>query len=297
MATKLKPIVRLLLLVAMLSAPLVVAGALIRGWPGAAIGFCLTLIAMNVAWLVSRPVVMRMAQATPADPERHVAVIATVERLALKAGIQTPLTAISELHTPNAFAAATPGGGVVGVTSGLLDMLTVDELEAVVAHEIAHLARGDRMTATLAAVATALPGLLISRTGSDLFYSAEFRRSHPRIWGGRRLRLLRDGLALLAVPLAAVLVRVSVSRVAELRADVDAVRLTGNVAAMSSSLRKINVLAGRLVSSVNPALSHMLVVHPYGDQRIGRVFDTHPALPQRLSAIEAAISGIGTTGP
>lgn len=290
MAQQLKPIMRLILLVMMLSVPLVLLGAIIRGLPGAAIGFLLTIVALNAGWLVSRPIIMHMAQAVPADTAQHAKLIQRVERLATQAGIAIPLTAISTLNTPNAFAAATPGGGVVGVTSGLLAMLTDDELEAVVAHEIAHIARGDRMTATLAAVATALPGALITRTGSDLFYSAEFRRSHPRIWGGRRLRLVRDGLALIAVPLSAVLVRLSVSRVAELRADMDAVRLTGNVAAMTSSLRKINVLAGRLISPVNPALSHMLVIHPYGDERIGRMFDTHPGLPYRLRAIEAALA-------
>ncbi|HUG16432.1 MAG TPA: M48 family metalloprotease [Thermomicrobiales bacterium] len=291
--SKMKSIVRHVLLSTMLAAPFVLVGALLAGVTGAVGGLLLAAAAQVTAWMISRPVLLRMARAAPANPERHAALIATVERLAAAARIPMPLVAISELHTPNAFAAATPGGGIVGVTAGLLEMLTDDELEAVVAHEIAHLARGDRMTATLAAMFTALPGVLITSTGSDLFYGVEFRRSHHRIWGGRRLRVVRDGLALATVPMAALVVRVSVSRVAELKADADAVRLTRNVGAMISSLRKINVLAGRVISPVNPALSHMLVVHPYGEQRIGRLFDTHPSLQQRLNAIESALEQDG----
>lgn len=289
MASQTKSIVRFMLFTLTVSAPFILIGALLGGIPGAIGGLVIAAIALLAAWMISRRVLLHMALAAPADPGRHGKLIATVDRLATAAGIPTPLVAISRLRTPNAFAAATPGGGIVGVTGGLLEMLTDDEMEAVVAHEIAHLARGDRMTATLAAMFTAIPGMLITSTGSDLFYGVEFRRSHPRLWGGRRLRPLRDGLALLTVPMAAALVRLSVSRKAELKADGDAVRLTRNVGAMCSSLRKINVLAGRVISPVNPALSHMLVVHPYGEQRIGRVFDTHPSLKQRLSVIEATL--------
>lgn len=289
MTSQLKPITRFLLLTTIVSAPFVIAGALLGGALGAVAGIALTLCMQVTAWMLSRPILLRLAQAIPADPRQYGTLIATVDRLAKTAGIPTPLVAISGLRTPNAFAAATPGGGVVGVTGGLLEMLTDDELEAVVAHEIAHLSRGDSMTATLAAMFAAIPGMLITSTGSDLFYGVEFRRSHPRLWGGRRLRPVRDGLALLTVPAAALLVRVSVSRKAELRADGAAVRLTGNVGAMVSSLRKINVLAGRVISPVNPALSHMLVIHPYGEQLIGRVFDTHPSLKQRLRVIESAL--------
>jgi heat shock protein HtpX len=289
MTSQIKSIVRFLLLTSILSAPFVLVGALMAGMPGVAGGGVIALATLTTAWLIARPALLRLARATPADTDRHRTLVATVERLASDAGIPTPLVAISALRTPNAFAAATPRGGIVGVTGGLLQMLSDDELEAVVAHEIAHLARGDRMTATLAALFAAIPGMLITSTGSDLFYGVEFRRSHPRLWGGRRLRPLRDGLALVTVPAAALLVRISVSRKAELKADAAAVRLTRNVDAMVSSLRKINVLAGRVISPVNPALSHMLVIHPYGEQRIGRVFNTHPSMEQRLSVIQSAL--------
>jgi heat shock protein HtpX len=289
MVSQTKSLVRLFLLSSLIATPFVFTGTLLGGVTGSMAGLAIAMIAVITAWFSSRSVVLRMAMARPACAERHADLIAIAERLAAIAGIRTPMVAISELRTPNAFAAATPCGGIVGVTSGLIEMLTPDELEAVVAHEIAHLVRRDRMTATLAAIFTAIPGMLIASTGSDLFYGREFRHTRPRLWGGRWLRPVRDALAIVTVPTTAMLVRVSVSRAAELQADADAVRLTRNVPAMRSSLRKINSLAGRIISPVNPALSHMLVVHPYGEQRIGRVFDTHPSLDQRLSIIETAL--------
>jgi heat shock protein HtpX len=269
----------------LLAAPPIAVGAVFGGWPGAMLGFALTLVLVALAWRCSHPILLRISDSHVASRESHPELVATVEALASTAGIPVPTVAISDLRAPNAYAAATPGGGIVGVTTGLLDILSHEELEAVLAHEVAHLARGDRSAATVAAVATAIPGALTKRGGSDLFYAAPFRRAHHRTWGGRRLRLVRNGLTLLLVPVTALLVRVSVPLSAEIQADLDAVRLTGNASAMSAALRKLNVLAGRIATPINPAVSHLLVMHPYGSEHLGRLFETHPSLAERLDAL------------
>jgi heat shock protein HtpX len=253
---------------------------------GVRAGVLVAVALMGLAYLVSQRVVLRLCYATPADVEHHPALVQLVEALAHSANIRTPLVAVSALNVPNAFAAMTPGGGVVGVTAGLMEMLTSGELEAVLAHEVAHLQRASR-AATIAAVLAAVPGTLALRGGYDLFYAALFRRPFTRGWGGGKLRPLRDLLAVLAVPIAATLVRSSVSWRDELHADAAAVRLTADPAAMVSALRKIQSLAGRVAVPVSPAISHLLVIHPFGDSRLGRLFNCHPPTAERISAIES----------
>jgi heat shock protein HtpX len=200
------------------------------------------------------------------------------------------MVAISDLRTPNAFAATTVGGGIVGVTSGLLEMLSPEEIEAVVAHEVAHLTDPGQIAATIAAVLVSPLGALATVSGSDLFYERPYRKTFIRAWGGKRLRPVRNAVALITIPIAALLVRVSVSPAAEIKADCAAARLTGNPGSLRSALRKIDALAGRVLAPVNPAVAQLLLVHPFGASRLGRLFDAHPSLAARLAALDASSS-------
>lgn len=286
MVRRLRALPRLAIVCTVVAAPLIGLGWLFWGASGALTAFVIAVVAQFLAWSISRPVLLRMSESAVTNSDSHPHLVSTVERLATTAGVTVPRVAISRLRTPNAFAAATPGGGIVGVTTGLLDMLDGAELDAVIAHEVAHLARGDRAAATVAALFAALPGELAARSGSELFYDVPFRRSYHRVWGGRYLRPLRDGLALCTVPLSAILVRASVPCAAEIQADRDAVRLTGDRTAMINALRKLNALAGRVATPVNPALAHMLVIHPFSERLLGRIFNTHPTLAVRIAEIE-----------
>jgi heat shock protein HtpX len=282
----LRSVTPLSLVAALISLGFALPGWLIAGNAGALAGVLLALAAQLAAWLGSRPILLRVSTSTPASDEMHGDLIRCVKRLAQAADIQTPLVAISHVRTPNAYAAATPGGGIVGVTEGLLELLTGAELEAVLAHEVAHLARGDRAAATIAAVFAALPGRLCAGSGSHLFYDAAFRSDAHRTQDGGWRRSLRAAVAFCCVPLVSIIVRASTTKAAEIRADLDAIRLESSAAAMGSALRKINALAGRVASPVNPAVSHMLVIHPFGARRAGRILDIHPTLEARLTAIE-----------
>lgn len=277
----------LLALVIIITTPLATIGWLLGARSGALVGAAVGLAILAVAWFSARAVILRACRARTLGDGEQIALVELVGRLSATAGIRVPLVAISNLRTPNAFAAVTIGGGVVGVTTGLLEMLSPDEIEAVVAHEIAHLTHPARGAATLAAVLVAPLGALATASGSDLFYEPAYRRTFFRGWGGKRLRPLRDALALCTIPLTALIVRVSVSRAAELEADRDAVQLTGNIVALRAALRKIDALAGRVLAPVNPAVAQLLLVHPFGTPFLGRMFDAHPPLQERLAALDA----------
>lgn len=278
-----------LLAAALIAAPFALAGTLIGGAIGALVGLLVAIVVETVAYAVAKPIILQMVDATTVDHATAPELLDIVHRLAVRAGIEEPSVAISRFRTPNAFAAGGLGGGVVGMTAGLLDITTEAELEAVLAHEIAHLARRDRFGATISAVFAALPGAIGVATGSDLFFDPAFRRSLYRRWGGRRLRPVRDAIAFCSVPLTALLVRSSVSRSSELAADAYAVTLIDDRTALVSALRKIDALAGRVVAPVNPAVSHLLVIHPFGDERVSRIFNTHPSVPERLDALARSV--------
>lgn len=278
------------LVVALIAAPFVLAGTLAGGLIGALVSLLVALTIEVIAYVMAKPFILRMVDAFPVERDAAPELVDIVQRLATRSGIDQPSVAISRLRTPNAFAAGGISGGVVGVTSGLLDITTPEELEAVLAHEIAHLSQPDRFGATISAVFAALPGAIGVATGSDLFFDRAFRRNLHRRWGGRYLRPVRDAIAVCVVPLAALLVRSSVSRSSELAADARAKALIEDPRHLMTALRKIEALAGRVVAPVNPAVSHLLVIHPFGDERVSRMFNTHPAVAERLAAL-ASTSG------
>jgi heat shock protein HtpX len=268
-----------------IAAPFIVSGFLLAGSRGLAIGLLIAFLLEAVAWAFARPILRRVSAARPIDDSDRPDLLAAVGRLADTAGIATPQVVISSLPIPNAMAAVTPGGGLICVTDGLIGMLSAAELEAVLAHEIAHLTQPGRAGATIAAVFASIPGAITSAAGSDLYFEQPYRRGQARAWGGRRMHPIRDLIARLTAPLAAVLVRLSTSAGGELAADARAAEITDDPAALAMALRKLQSLAGRIVWPVNPAIAHLLVIHPFGCPRLAQLFNTHPATPERLAAL------------
>src|SRR5690606_17487133 len=130
--------------------PFALIGAAINGLQGLAIGVLFGSMLVIVAYSFAARVIVRIFDASLVDRTTHPELIDMVERLAERAGIPVPAVAVSRLVTPNAFAAPTPAGGLVGVTEPLLAILTPEEVEAVLAHELSHLLRPGRIVATSA---------------------------------------------------------------------------------------------------------------------------------------------------
>lgn len=275
---------RLLGMMAVVAIPFALAGALVAGLTGALIGTGLAVAFLTAAYAVAGRVIVRIFDAVEVDASTHPELYEIVSDLALRAGIPAPRVAVSRLGTPNAFAAPTPGGGVLGVTEPLLSILSRPELEAVLAHELAHLARPARAVATTAALFAALPGALSMRWGCDNYYGLRFRRNRKPTSSDRRDQVFGFWSALPAV----VLVRLAASDKIEFEADAGAAALCGGPEHLCSALRKIDSLAGRLVTPINPALSHLLVVHPFSQTPLSRMFDAHPPMEERIERMTAS---------
>ena len=276
---------QLLLVMLVVAAPFMIVGFLLGNERGLLAGLLVGLVVEGIAWSLARPILLRVCVARVVTADEQPELVAAADRLAKSAGIATPNVAVSSLPLPNALAAVTPGGGLICVTSGLVGMLSSAELDAVLAHEIAHLTQPGRSAATLAAVFAALPGAITAASGSDLYFEQPYRRAQVRVWGGGRLHPLRDLIARSTAPLAAVLVRLSTSSRGELAADARAAQMTADPATLATALRKLQSLAGRIVWPVNPAIAHLLVIHPFGCPRLGQLFNTHPPTPERLAAL------------
>ncbi len=214
-----------------------------------------------------------------------------VEEVALAAGIPKPKVYVVEDDAPNAFATGrNPKNASVAVTRGLLEMMNREELQGVIAHEIAHIRNYDILLMTVVAI---LGGLLILFRDILLRWGffAGGRRRDPRSRGGGQIGiiflLLGVILAILA-PLLVALIRAAVSRQREYLADADGAYIVRNPAGLAKALRKIGNYP-RKVRTASDATAHMWTASPFGkDKRdVASLFASHPPLIERIRRLES----------
>lgn len=207
------------------------------------------------------------------EPELH----EMVERLAKNANLPKPKVAIVPIDTPNAFATGrSPAHSVVAVTQGAKNLLNKEELEGVLGHELAHVKNRDMLINTMAAI--------IGAVITYVMYFSIFA-------GGRRDR---DGgagilaiLAIVLIPFAAMLVRLSVSRTREYGADQDGARISRKPRALASALRSLQSAAkNKPMQGGNPSTSHMFIVNPFSKISLAGIFSTHPSTEERIRRLE-----------
>jgi heat shock protein HtpX len=171
---------------------------------------------------------------------------------------------------PNAFATGRdPQHAAVAVTEGILRILNRDELEGVLAHELAHVKHRDILIGTIAAtIAGAV--MLVSRFA--LFFGGDEER-------GNGLVLL---LTMILAPIAAFLIQMSISRAREYAADAGGAQISGKPWALASALQKLEAGAARVPMNANPETAHMFIVSPFSGKKLMGLFSTHPATEDRV---------------
>jgi heat shock protein HtpX len=264
----------------------------LQAGPGAAgiLTLVITGVAVAFAWFRADAVVLSAVGARaprPDDPlERNLPEI--VRGLALAADLPMPGVYVVDDPAPNAFAAGrSPEKGVTVFTTGLLRKMSRQQVEAVAAHELSHIANRDSLVGVMAAVLVGAVIIVTRLALRLLFYGGGRRRSGRGGGGGSPVMLL--GIAVLIIaPLFAMLLRFAISRRRESLADANAVRLTRNPQAMISALE---VLAGdhSSVDFAHGFSAHLWIEEPE-DPRPGlidRLFATHPPIPERIEALRA----------
>lgn len=245
-------------------------------------------IGMNIySYWFSDKLVLRMTNAVPADPVQHRELVNIVENLSITAGLPMPKVYVINDAAPNAFATGrNPQNAVVAATTGLLAMLDKNEVEGVMAHELAHVGNRDMLVMTVAVVLAGFIAMLadiISRT--MLFGGGNNDNRSP-------LFLVVAIAGIILAPIAAQLMQLAVSRRREYLADASAALLTRYPEGLASALEKISGYSAPM-KTASHATSHLFISDPFGAsaKKMGRslagMFQTHPPAAERIMRLRA----------
>src|ERR671918_1975950 len=270
------------LLLAVLTAMLVLLGGALGGSQGMFVAFVLALLMNFASYWWSDKVVLAMYRAQPITEAQAPGLYHMVRRLATRAGVPMPRVYLIPTEQPNAFATGrNPEHAVVAVTEGIMRILDNDELEGVLAHELAHVTNRDVLMSTIAAT---LAGAIT--------YLAHMAQWAAFFGGGRHddedaPSPIAMMLMAIVAPIAAMLVQLAVSRAREVQADATGARLAGRTWGLSKALEKLEMTKHAVPMDANPATAHMFIVNPLSGQALMRLFSTHPPIEERIARLRA----------
>jgi heat shock protein HtpX len=274
------------LLLSLLTILLVFMGAAVGGKGGMIFAFFVA-IAMNFgSYWFSDKIVLRMYNAKEVSEHDYPAFYGIVRRLAIQAGLPMPKVYIIPDDSPNAFATGrNPDHAAVAATEGILRILSTDELEGVMAHELAHVKNRDILISTIAATFAGA----ISMIGNMLQWGAMFGagRSDDENSNGAGGLIGSLAMAIIA-PIAAMLIQMAVSRSREYLADESGAEICGKPLALAGALRKLHNFSKAIpMQEVRPATAHMFIVNPLTGGGLMSLFSTHPPMEERIARLEA----------
>ncbi|MFQ5585318.1 MAG: zinc metalloprotease HtpX [Thermodesulfobacteriota bacterium] len=278
------------MLLAFLAGILILAGGAIGGRGGATVALVFAFIMNFGAYWFSDKIVLKMYRAREVSQSDAPQLYGTVRDLTMKAKLPMPKVYIMDNPTPNAFATGrNPNHAAVAVTTGIMDILTKEELSGVIGHELAHIQNRDVLVSTIAAT--------IAGAISYLAYMAQW----AMIFGGRRdergghpLVLL---LMIIVAPLAAMIVHMAISRTREYGADKGGAAICGNPLYLADALRKLeSANRQRPMATAKEATAHMFIVNPLKGGGMLKWFSTHPPMAERVKRLEAMTGVVGVRG-
>jgi heat shock protein HtpX len=277
-------------LLSLLTILLVVMGGAVGGQGGMIVAFLMAGVMNFGSYWFSDKIVLKMYNAQEITREVHPSFYGMVERLAGRARLPMPKVYIIPDDSPNAFATGrNPDHAAVAATEGILRILTPDELEGVMAHELAHVKNRDILISTIAATFAGA----ISMIGSMLQWGAMFGagRSDDEEGGGGSL-IGSLAMAIIA-PIAAMLIQMAVSRSREYLADASGAEICGRPLALAGALHKLHTASQAIpMLDARPATAHMFIVNPLTGGGLMSLFSTHPPMEERISRLEALATRI-----
>ncbi|WP_194743741.1 M48 family metalloprotease [Thermaurantiacus tibetensis] len=273
---------RTFMLMAALVALFMGLGFLVGGRSGALVALVIAAAMNAFAYWNADKLVLRMHGAREVGPDHPLHRM--VAALARNAGMPVPKVYLVDQAQPNAFATGrNPENAAVAATTGLLQMLDRDEIEAVMAHELGHIRNRDTLIMTV----TATIAGAISMLGNMALFSGNDQNRNPIV----------AIAALVLAPIAAALVQMAISRTREYGADAAAAEISGKPLKLASALAKLSQAAARIpnpVAARNPATAHLYIVKPGIGGVADSLFSTHPAPENRIAALEAMANAGGS---
>jgi heat shock protein HtpX len=263
------------LLLTLLTLLAIGVGDYFGGQNGMILGFLFAGITNFVAYFFSDKIALAMYRAQPVTREDLPRIYSVVERLTQKANLPMPKLYVIPTDSPNAFATGrNPRHASVAVTQGILGLLTDDELEGVLAHELGHVRNRDILTSSIAAT---LAGAITILARSAMWFGL----------GGDRNDRDRGGgiLMLILAPLAAMLIQLWVSRTREYEADATGAGITHNPEALARALQKLDAYSKRVPMMASPSTAHLFIIQPLMGMNFGGLFSTHPPISKRIERL------------
>jgi heat shock protein HtpX len=269
-----------MLLMVFLTVMLIAIGGALGGRTGMTFALIMAFGINFITYWFSDKIVLRMYSAREVTESEAPELYSIVRRLAQKAGLPMPKVYMVDEDQPNAFATGrNPEHAAVAATTGILRILSREELEGVLAHELAHVKHRDILISTVAAT--------IAGAISYLAQMAQW----SMIFGGRRNDEDSNPIAaivmMIVAPIAAMLIQMAISRSREYSADEGGAEISGNPLYLANALKKLQIASQQIPMNANPATAHMFIVNPLSGGALMKLFSTHPPMEERIARLEA----------
>ena len=273
------------LLLGALTGLLMLIGGFFGGQQGVVIAFIFAMVLNFGSYWFSDKIVLSMYHAQPVSESEAPELYALVKTLALKASLPMPRVYIIPGDTPNAFATGRDEHhAVVAVTEGILRILTREELEGVISHELTHIKQRDILIGSIAATLAGAIVMLANMAQWTAMFGGASRDDEEGGGGGGIVGLIV--MAIIA-PIAATIIQMAISRSREYLADAGGAKISGKPYALANALGKLSRASQAIPMQANPSSAHMFIVNPLTGRSLMNLFSTHPPVEERIARLKS----------
>ena len=271
------------LLLGALTGLLLLIGGYFGGRTGLVIAFAFAMIMNFGSYWFSDKIVLKMYRAQPVTEAEAPELYRVVRDLSMKASLPMPRVCIIPQDTPNAFATGrNEKHAVVAVTEGILRILSRDELEGVLAHELTHIKNRDILIGSIAATLAGAIVMLANMAQWAAIFGGVSRDDDDS--GGGMIGLI---LTAILAPIAATIIQMAISRSREYMADEGGARISGKPYGLAGALEKLSRASQALPMNAKPATAHMFIVNPLTGRPLMNLFSTHPPIEERIARLRS----------